>query len=228
MNQTLLVRLLEREGHRLTVVSTGHAAISALATTHFDVALMDGQMPEMDGLAAIRSIRQTEAAERSPRLPVIALTAHSLEGDREQFLAAGFDAYVRKPILIRELCDAIARVVPPVPAAFNEGAALERVLGDADLLRELAQLFLNEAPRWLSAIRTAVEHADARALAAGAHTLKSAADHLGADTTFACACKLEELGRNGKLDEAPSVLARLEGVVADLQVEPGATSGARL
>jgi len=182
---------------------------------------MDGQMPEMDGLAAIRAIRSAEATENRPHLPVIALTAHTLAEDRERFLSAGFDGYVRKPISLNELLDTIDRVVPPVSAAFDETAALTHVLGDAKLLREIAQLFLNEAPAWLAAIRDAVGQADARRLAASAHIFKGAADHLGAASASACVCELEELGRSGNLDQAPELLERLEAIVSTLESELG-------
>ncbi|MDX2171075.1 MAG: ATP-binding protein [Deltaproteobacteria bacterium] len=107
VNQRLAVRLLEHAGHQVTVVGTGAAACAALATARFDVVLMDVQMPEMDGLTATARIRAREAAG-APAVPIIAMTAHAMAGDRERCLAAGMDGYVSKPIAAAQLYDAIA------------------------------------------------------------------------------------------------------------------------
>ena len=116
VNQRLAVRLLEKYGHRIRVVANGRDALTALACERFDVVLMDVQMPEMDGLDATVAIRRLEVqgclAQR--RVPIVAMTAHALSGDRERCLAAGMDDYVSKPIQVRGLFDAIARVVAPV------------------------------------------------------------------------------------------------------------------
>jgi CheY-like chemotaxis protein len=97
VNQLLVKRLLEKAGHTVAVVDTGAQAVEALARTHFDVVLMDIQMPGMDGLEATVSIRAREMTG-GRRVPVIALTAHAMEGDRERCLAAGMDGYISKPI----------------------------------------------------------------------------------------------------------------------------------
>jgi CheY-like chemotaxis protein len=96
VNQLLVKRLLEKAGHTVTVVDTGTQAIEAVARTHYDVVLMDIQMPEMNGFEATVGIRARETNGR--RVPVIALTAHAMEGDRERCLAAGMDGYLSKPI----------------------------------------------------------------------------------------------------------------------------------
>jgi PAS domain S-box-containing protein len=114
VNQRLALRLLEQAGHRVTVVATGAAACEAVARAPFDVVLMDVQMPEMDGFAATARIRAGEAAG-APRLPIIAMTAHAMTGDRERCLAAGMDGYVSKPIAVAQLYDAIVAVVGEAP-----------------------------------------------------------------------------------------------------------------
>jgi|GEM_PF-2538562 len=112
VNQRLAARLLEKAGHSIVVVGDGKAAVSAAAERVFDVVLMDVQMPEMDGLEATRCIREREAVSgRSRRLPIVAMTAHAMKGDRERCLAAGMDGYVSKPIRQDELLQAIAAVV---------------------------------------------------------------------------------------------------------------------
>jgi CheY-like chemotaxis protein len=109
VNRFLAVRLLEKEGHHVTTVVNGRAAIAALAEERFDLALMDLQMPEMDGFEATGLIREQERAS-GRHLPIIALTANAMVGDQERCLQAGMDGYVSKPIDIRRLVAEIRRV----------------------------------------------------------------------------------------------------------------------
>jgi signal transduction histidine kinase len=112
VNQRLITRLLEKQGHAVVVVGNGHAAVEALAQQAFDLILMDVQMPDMDGLEATAAIRAQEQA-RVTHIPIIALTAHALQGDQERCLAAGMDDYVAKPITPADLAAAIARQFDP-------------------------------------------------------------------------------------------------------------------
>ena len=106
VNQKLAVALLEGQGHTVTVVNNGKEAVAATAAQKFDLVLMDVQMPEMDGLEATEQIRAREQ-QTGTHLPIIAMTAHALKGDRERCLAAGMDDYVAKPIRAEELFQAI-------------------------------------------------------------------------------------------------------------------------
>ena len=114
VNQRLAQRLLEKDGHRVSLVVNGRTAVEAVEHTSFDLILMDVQMPEMDGLEATALIRQFEGALR-PRTPIVALTAGAMQSDREDCLAAGMDAYLTKPLRPEELRAAIIRLVPPEP-----------------------------------------------------------------------------------------------------------------
>jgi CheY-like chemotaxis protein/HPt (histidine-containing phosphotransfer) domain-containing protein len=128
INQKLMVRLLEKAGHSVTLVRTGRAALEAIAQTRFDMVLMDVQMPEMDGFEATAAIRARERAIGG-HLPLVATTAHAMRGDRERCLEAGFDGYVSKPIQFEELFDTIDRLAaappegarPPLGAATSAG-----------------------------------------------------------------------------------------------------------
>ena len=107
-NRLIATRMLEKQGHTVTCVATGREALAAVNTQNFDIVLMDVQMPEMDGPDATREIRKDK---RFAGLPIIALTAHAMAGDREQFLEAGMDGYLSKPMDMEELKKVLARVL---------------------------------------------------------------------------------------------------------------------
>ena len=125
VNQHLAVRLIEKQDHSADAVSYGLAALAVLEKERFDLVLMDVQMPEMDGFETSRAIRQREQ-QTGAHLPIIAMTAHAMQGDRERCLAAGMDAYVTKPVSVKELFAAIESVRqldPLALLAFASGLA---------------------------------------------------------------------------------------------------------
>jgi CheY-like chemotaxis protein/HPt (histidine-containing phosphotransfer) domain-containing protein len=213
VNQRLALRLLEKHGHAVAVANNGHEAVAALAREHFDLVLMDVQMPEMDGLEATALIRVRER-DNGVHVPIIAMTAHAMQGDRERCLAAGMDGYLSKPIQAAELLAAIAELVPAtVPEApaevFDQSVLLAQVEGDQELLAELVELFTEDSPRLLSEIEQAVVRGDGDGLARAAHTLKGAASNFGAHGVVTLARRLEEMGYAGELAEATATYAAL-------------------
>ncbi len=232
VNQMVAVGLLEKQGHRVTVAGTGREALEALDGRRFDLVLMDVQMPEMDGLEAVAAIRSEETRGTGYHLPVIAMTAYTMKGDRERFLEAGFDGYVRKPISVHELFEAIAATVPagavaavppapprpgaPVSSPFDRAAAVGRLAGDEGLLRELVEVFLSELDPWMKAIRAAVAGRDAPTLKRAAHTLKGAVDSIGGTAAYSAAFELERMGREADLADVEQALVRLEAEIARL------------
>jgi signal transduction histidine kinase/DNA-binding response OmpR family regulator/HPt (histidine-containing phosphotransfer) domain-containing protein len=213
VNQKLAVRLLEKQGHAVVVAATGQEVLAQLERQRFDVVLMDVQMPGMDGLEATAAIRARENTSGG-HLPVIAMTAHAMKGDRERCLAAGMDDYVSKPVQARELFEVMARVVPAGPAAaaaLDPDVAWERVGGDRGLLRELAQAFGDDYPRSLERVRVAVAAGDRAGLERAAHELKGAVGVFGAAAAVAAALRLETMGREGNLEGAAEACAALEG-----------------
>ncbi len=172
VNQTVAVRLLEKRGHKVQVAVNGREAVEATGRTQFDVVLMDVQMPIMDGFEATATIRRREQATGG-HLPIIAMTAHAMKGDRERCLEAGMDGYVSKPVRPQELFAAVERhgqpqadgqglereegSDPPCPAVDWEGA-LARLAGDRELLVELVGVFLEECPKLRQAIAQAIDH----------------------------------------------------------------------
>jgi PAS domain S-box-containing protein len=232
VNQRLATDVLEREGHHVQVAGSGREAIAMLQREEFDLVLMDIQMPELDGLQATAHIRQMEHIS-GKRLPIVAMTAQTGEFDRQRCLKAGMDAYVSKPIRVSELMNLIESVVPggcsmesktdqesvveEQFAHLDEALALSRVGGDFELLREVVGLFLDDYPRALEKIRTAVAANDASGVEHNAHSLKGSVSTFGAKDVFEAALALEKLGRSGNLSGAQDGLRTLESALQDLR-----------
>jgi PAS domain S-box-containing protein len=222
VNQRLATRVLELNGHSVTVAATGRQALSALASGTFDLILMDVQMPEMDGLDATAAIREQER-QSGGHIPIIAMTAHAMAEDRDRCLEAGMDGYVSKPLHLENLWKAINECVPKasrpsIPKAvkpdgngsFDRNVLLSQVGGDHALMREIAKLFLEESPRQMEAIRRAIEQRDGKGLELSAHTFKGSAGHLAARRVSELAGRLEAMGREGKMDSAAESYETLE------------------
>jgi len=210
VNQALISRLLERLGHSVMLCVDGRQAVAAVETEAPDIVLMDVQMPEMDGLSATAVIRSQEAARpESRRVPIIALTAFAMKGDRERCLAAGMDDYLAKPIMRDQLVAVLARFASASDPALDVSAALRYAQGDRQLLNELLGIFLEESPVQLRALRDALADSDPAAVMRAAHTLKGSLRALRADPAAALAAELEALGRAGELAGAPGLAAAL-------------------
>jgi signal transduction histidine kinase/CheY-like chemotaxis protein len=220
VNQRVAVRLLESRGHHVTVANDGREAVDAFVAKRFDLVLMDVQMPEMDGFEATAAIRSHEASTGG-HVPIVAMTAHAMRGDRERCLAAGMDGYIAKPIHADELYAVVeqtaagagasaGREEEAVAPTFDVTAALERVGGDVDTLRELTAIFAEEAPGLRAAIRQAIETDDGPALRQAAHKLKGSLSVFGAVEAVALAQRLEQLGEAGALPPAGASWEALE------------------
>jgi signal transduction histidine kinase/CheY-like chemotaxis protein len=212
VNQKLAVHLLEKQGHEVVVANDGKEALAQLERQSFDLVLMDVQMPEIDGLEAAAQIRASEKGT-GRHVPIVAMTAHAMKGDRERCLEAGMDDYVSKPIQARELLNVMARVAPPSAGAatvVDADTALQTLGGDPALLHQLAHAFLDDYPRSLAQVRAAVTAGAATAVERAAHSLKGAVGVFGAPSAVAAAQRLETLGRLGALEEATGAFAALE------------------
>ena len=222
VNQKLAVKLLEKSGHNVHVAGNGKEALEAFRKGTFDLILMDVEMPEMNGLEATSLIRKAEKKTGS-HIPIVAMTAHAMKGDKERCLDAGMDAYVAKPINSKELFETIESFFEgpsageaPVPPSGNDGpkldkaALLDRVGGDTELLGELAVIFKDDCPRLLDEIRDAVSLGDAEKLGRSAHTLKGSVGNFAAEDAFQAALLLEKIGREGEMPLAQNALEELE------------------
>jgi two-component system sensor histidine kinase/response regulator len=220
VNQLVIRRMLERLHHTVVLCEDGRAAVAAVEAERPDLVLMDVQMPEMDGFAATAAIRERErAVPGGRRLPIVALTAFAMKGDRERCVAAGMDDYLTKPIRRDQLAAVLARLPGEAPGpaeavetspALDEAAALAYAGDDRHLLSELLGIFLEDGPGHLQALRDAVAGSDPAALMRAAHTLSGSLRVLGAAGATALVGPLEALGREGRIEGAAALLARFE------------------
>jgi signal transduction histidine kinase/CheY-like chemotaxis protein len=221
VNQRVVFRMIQKLGCRADVVANGLEAISALQRVPYDVILMDCQMPELDGYAATRAIRQQEGDSKHTR--IIAMTANALKGDRERCLAAGMDDYISKPINLHEL-EQILRSRPKSAVASVEGdgnllnpqrlADLSELGDDPTWLDEILIRFLEDSRARLSSLRQAIQRDEAEKVEEIAHTLKGSSANIGAEAMAQLSRDLQYLGRSGSLDGAEVLLQQLEQTLA--------------
>jgi len=225
-NQLVAVKMLEKQGFRAHVVNNGLEAVRALEKKPYDLVFMDVQMPEMDGFDATRRIRDPQSAVLNHRVPIIAMTAHAMKGDREKCLQAGMDDYVSKPVQARELVEAINRQLAAedhdelgerVPAprtsikAFDKDALLNRLDNDLDLIKQILRVFIEEdAPHQIQEIREGLERKDPDGVRRHAHALKGASGNVGAMRICEAALALEIAGQEGALLGAAELAEAVE------------------
>ena len=266
INQKLTVRMLEKLGYQADVVENGQEALAALARSSYAVVLMDCQMPIVDGFEATRLIRENERRQwsmvngqssgkdavesslpltndqlpmTSSHIPIVALTANAMSGDRERCLAAGMNDYLTKPVRKEDLKGILDRWIAvsihpqaapacspkhstngtdaeSLPLIFDETAMLRNIGGDTELLEQLVEMFLQRHQTMLEAIRAALADRDQVAVEQAAHALKGTASNLCASEVVLSAGQLEAFGRLGTLVEGPMIYTQLEKAVLRL------------
>jgi len=235
VNQKLAVTMLQKRGYRVAVANDGLEALASLEREPFDLVLMDVHMPNMGGFEATAQIREREQASGRPRLPVIALTALAMTGDREKCLQAGMDAYLTKPINARELFATLSQIRPqpgsaaapaPTPAAAPTAApaldlaALRRNMDDdEEMLRDIVGAFLRDHVTQLRDLRHALGQLDGQSALRSAHTLKGLLLTLGAQPAADAALEVERAVRSGELGRAGTLIPRLEAQLGRLLPE---------
>ncbi|MEE8432368.1 MAG: response regulator [Candidatus Desulfatibia sp.] len=225
INQKLAVSILKKIGCRVDVAANGREAIEALEKSSYNVVLMDIRMPEMDGLEATRIIRDPQSKVRNHDIPIIAVTASTLTGDRELFLKAGMNDYISKPIDSQKFLAIIAKYTADADAAnhktadsieqdkadiFNKDELLNRTGGDKELLEELLNLFLKNFPDQLQALKQALQNNDTEQVTHQAHTIRGASANLGAYALKNAALSMETAGKDNDPVLAQAALKQLE------------------
>jgi two-component system sensor histidine kinase/response regulator len=237
VNRTIGTRMLSKLGHVVIAVENGAAAVEITATERFDVVLMDVEMPVMNGFEATAAIRAREAGT-DVHVPIIALTAHAMQGDRERCIDAGMDSYATKPIQPTELFTTVAALLktnPPevvmstnVPA-LDRDALYEQVGDEADLLLKVIEMFRADSVQVMHKLAAAIASGDAEEVQQGAHRLKGALLTLGGKPAAEVALRLEQMGRRGELADASAALVQLRDELARLGPELEAvTNGLQL
>jgi len=231
-NRIVVTRLLERHGHRVSTAANGSQALSAVQREEYDLVFMDVQMPIMDGFEATAGIRQLEKTT-GKHLPIVALTAHAMKGDRERCLQAGMDDYLTKPVRSEELLSVIKAVADGTIAeaaakasssAPSETSApsgtptdilesqclLDRVNGDQELLAEVIGVFFKEAPGVLADINDGFARQDAQRVSRAAHRIEGTLGTVGGIASAQAANRLQTWASEGELDKAGRALEELE------------------
>jgi len=238
INQMVILKMLERAGCRATIVATGQEAITALQAHGYDLVFMDCHMPELDGLEATRRIRSGQAVVPHPTIPIIAMTARALKGDREECLAAGMNDYLAKPVELEEITRCLERwlqkepdhspqpspsqpnasspapaVAPecgPEPLVFDRTSFLSRIDADQELAATLVSVFLADMTERLVALKSAVASGDALVASHKAHAIKGAASMIGGGCLQAVAEDMEQEGKSGNVESLQALMPRFE------------------
>ncbi len=259
-NQQVALIILKKLGLHTDVVTSGLEALQSLAILPYDLVLMDVQMPEMDGLTATQVIRSYELEVRSGKgtkegaclspfmlhpssrspLPIIAMTAHAMQGDRERFLAAGMNGYVAKPVSLQALAkvldqwlpqdsveqgirteegeggcgqESITKLQAPLssaPMVFDKAGFLARLQDCEELAQSVSQMFMADMPKQIAVLRSALQAGDTARASMQAHTIRGAASNVGGEAMRAAAYAIEQSGNSGDLSAIAADLPELE------------------
>ena len=224
VNQKVILAILRKRGYRVDVANDGREALAALEAgdAAYDLVLMDVQMPVIDGLEATRIIRREPRWER---LPIVAMTAHAMNGDRERCLQAGMNGYISKPVQPAHLTATIERYLSPgtVPPPAPPPGKLQRLLtdrmmqGDSALMNDLLQLFLQLAPERLERLESAADGADPITLEQEAKKFRAAAEPLASRSLGECASAIEQAAGRGDFARVKRDLATLKQEIQSLE-----------
>ena len=236
-NQQVMSGILENLGLTVDIAVNGREAVEILTAGDYDLVLMDVQMPEMDGLEATRRIRSPESAVVNPQVPIVAMTAHAMPGDREKCLAAGMNDYLAKPFSPATLVDALLNWLPPLivtervpepaaPDSFGDQAApplwdradlLDRLMGDETMMAPIINGFLTDIATQIKAMRARVSAQEADKGSRQAHAIKGAAAAVSGHRLHMVASRLEEAIRRQEWPAAESLMVEMEAAFAQLE-----------
>ncbi|WP_406656651.1 response regulator [Methanolobus sp. ZRKC2] len=229
VNQKVARGMLQKIGCRVDTVANGEEAIKALEMLPYDMVFMDVQMPEMDGFVATEHIRDSQSFVLDHEIPIIAMTAHAMKGDKERCLQAGMDDYIAKPVSLNSLMELMIKwqnilkkdkgrdtllVEEPVNLAdmqiFDKSALLERVMDDESLARRLISIFLEDTPKQVKSLRECIENGKTDKVSWYAHRIKGSSASIGGMALSTVAAELDKAGKENRLDEIALILPELE------------------
>jgi PAS domain S-box-containing protein len=193
-NQQVALAILEKLGCRADAVANGREAIESLRELPYDLVLMDCQMPEMSGYEATARIRNPRSGVRDPKIPIIALTAHAMRGDREACLGAGMNDYIAKPVQPAELRTMLGKWLSSPVVIFDESALLARLMGDRTLTRSIVGGFVDDIPKQLAVLASHLESNDKDSAGRTAHRIRGAAASVSAKVLEKVAGEIEQAG----------------------------------
>ncbi|MFZ2959055.1 MAG: response regulator [Candidatus Ozemobacteraceae bacterium] len=232
-NQQVALGLLKKLGLRADAVASGEEALKALATIPYDLVFMDVQMPEMDGLKATRAIRNPQSVVTNHLIPIIAMTANAMQGDREECIKAGMNDYVAKPINPEALVEILDKWLPTEknmqtlsasatitakdaifpktnePPVFDRVEMMSRLMDNEELAQQVIRIFLQDTPLQIQAMKEFLDARDVSGVEHQAHTIKGAASDIGGKTVCAAAFEVEKAANSGDLEAAGIAFVKL-------------------
>ncbi len=240
-NQQVAVGILKKLGLKVDVAANGVETIKALEAFHYDLVLMDVQMPEMDGIEATKAIRDPQSRVLNRQVIIVAMTAHAMQGDREKCVQAGMDDYLAKPIERPALIAVLSKWLKPKGeldqlvvskpeekvvlinreeklTVFNQAAFMDRVMNDKDLARTILDGFLEDLPGQITQLKNHVAAGDARIVEQQAHKIKGASATVGGEALRAVAWAMEQAGKAGDMDAARARVSDLDAQFNALKV----------
>jgi PAS domain S-box-containing protein len=229
VNQKVAQSMLKKLGFRTDTVANGTEALKALETLPYDLVLMDVQMPEMDGMEATKLIRQPGSAVLNREIPIIAMTAHAMIGDRERFIEAGMDDYISKPVSLKSLMELLdkwltmiqkdvredsssagATETPAKPLVFDREALFERIMDDKELARSLIAIFLKQVPEQIRELRENVDKREMKNILWCAHKIKGTSANLGGMVLSSLASEMEQAAMQGEYNKITTIMLDME------------------
>jgi len=222
-NQEVAGTMLRKLGFSADLVGNGLEALQALQQRAYDLLLLDCEMPEMDGYETARRIRDLRTGVRDPAIPIVAMTADAISGDRERCLQAGMNDYFAKPVEPRHLAEVLGKWLaappggqetPSMQGVFRSDTLLARLSGDRELAKKVVAGFLSRLPQQVASLRQSVEKGEAQSTSLQAHALKGAAATVAAESLRAACCELEDAAEAGNFKRASALLPKLEQAVS--------------
>jgi two-component system, sensor histidine kinase and response regulator len=223
-NQMVAVRILNKLGYKADVVENGKLAVEALQSKHYNLVLMDVQMPEMDGFEATKAIREsTDVCDSN--IPIVAMTAHAMKGDREKCLEKGMNDYISKPINPQQLLTVINKQLSKLPTRglntekenksqinkiFDRSSLEKRIGDDPEFVNEVLEIFLEDLQEQFDKLKDSVKNKNIKTLTRTAHSIKGASQNMGAISLSEVASEMEKNARRNEITLVDSALVRME------------------